>query len=267
MFEIFESRRTITGKIVATTALHIGAAQDEFSPNGEKNAFMRDASGQPIIPGSSLKGVMRSFLESILAGKTPQNKDERPPCSLTRMCIEPNDDQYKTIARESTRSSEKEKELAEHIQKNTCVICRLFGSQVNGAKFMIRDAFVMPTTFTQEFERRTGVSMDRDLRKAAEHHVFPFEIVPENTAFAFEAIVENANETEWQCVCIVLKAMEKGLLSLGGMTSRGLGSVQLKDCEVSQMDQANLLNILLNGENAEKRPLADYMPTGGIPYV
>ena len=116
---------------------------------------------------------------------------------------------------------------------------------------MIRDAPVISETFAQAFELRTGVTMDRDLNKAADHRVFPIEVVPSGTAFAFEAVVENADETEWKYARAVLKAMEIGLLTLGGMTSRGFGGVRLEEYKESTMDRENLLAVLLTETRQE----------------
>ena len=57
MFNKFINRYVITGELEAVTALHVGAAQDVFKPNGCKNPFFRNADGKPLIPGSSLKGA------------------------------------------------------------------------------------------------------------------------------------------------------------------------------------------------------------------
>lgn len=264
MFEQFVSRRTITGSIVATTALHVGAAEDDFSPNGEKNAFLRNALDQPFIPGSSLKGIMRSFLESLLSGRDDLLGDEKKRvCSLSSMCIEPQDAEYKRLARESVHSGKAEAELAAYIQANTCVICRLFGSQVNGAKLMVRDAALISDTFERNFEKRSGVTIDRDLGTKKDKHFYTMEVVPSGTAFALEAVVENASNTEWECICIILRAMELEMLAIGGMTSRGLGGFRLEKCEVSEMTPSNLRDILLLGESAPRVPLHQFVPAGG----
>ena len=67
MFDKFINRYIIKGEIVAVTALHIGATED-FHPNGSMNPFFRNAEGLPVIPGSSLKGVLRSFAQQLLSG-------------------------------------------------------------------------------------------------------------------------------------------------------------------------------------------------------
>lgn len=54
----------ITGKIVLKTGLHIGTSQDNLEIGGIDNAVIRDPlTREPYIPGSSLKGKLRSLLE------------------------------------------------------------------------------------------------------------------------------------------------------------------------------------------------------------
>ncbi len=54
----------ITGRIVLKSGLHIGAGDSEMRIGGTDNPVVKDPlSGQPYIPGSSLKGKIRSLLE------------------------------------------------------------------------------------------------------------------------------------------------------------------------------------------------------------
>jgi len=54
----------ITGEIELITGLHIGGGDDTMKIGGIDNQVIKDInSGEPYIPGSSLKGKMRSLLE------------------------------------------------------------------------------------------------------------------------------------------------------------------------------------------------------------
>ena len=66
MFDKFHNRLRIDAVLVAETGLHIGAGEDSYQPTAINGSVLRDASGQPYIPGSSLKGVLRAFLASVL---------------------------------------------------------------------------------------------------------------------------------------------------------------------------------------------------------
>lgn len=56
--------KKIKGKVVLKSGLHIGAGDTEMRIGGTDNPVVKDPlTGQPYIPGSSLKGKMRSLLE------------------------------------------------------------------------------------------------------------------------------------------------------------------------------------------------------------
>ena len=56
--------KKITGKIVVKTGLHIGAGNDKVEIGGMDNPIIRNPlTREPYIPGSSIKGKMRSLLE------------------------------------------------------------------------------------------------------------------------------------------------------------------------------------------------------------
>ncbi|MDP1607091.1 MAG: type III-A CRISPR-associated RAMP protein Csm3 [Rhodocyclaceae bacterium] len=56
--------KQLTGTLVLKTGLHIGAGDTEMRIGGTDNPVVKDPlSGQPVIPGSSLKGKIRSLLE------------------------------------------------------------------------------------------------------------------------------------------------------------------------------------------------------------
>jgi len=55
---------TINGQIELLSGLHIGGGDDTMKIGGIDNSVIKDAnSGNPYIPGSSLKGKMRSLIE------------------------------------------------------------------------------------------------------------------------------------------------------------------------------------------------------------
>ena len=55
--------RIVKGKIELITGLHIGAGNDDIHIGGVDTQVVKDRDGMPYIPGSSLKGKIRSLLE------------------------------------------------------------------------------------------------------------------------------------------------------------------------------------------------------------
>ena len=59
----------IDGKIKALTGLHIGGSKTDAAIGDIDNCVIKTSEGVPYIPGSSLKGKLRSLLEK------KENKD------------------------------------------------------------------------------------------------------------------------------------------------------------------------------------------------
>src|ERR1700759_5689568 len=56
----------LTGDLHCETGLHIGAGKGSLEIGGADNPVVKDAFGMPYIPGSSLRGRIRSLLENAL---------------------------------------------------------------------------------------------------------------------------------------------------------------------------------------------------------
>jgi CRISPR-associated protein Csm3 len=53
----------LDGEMVCETGLHIGAGKGSLDLGGADNPVVKDAFGRPYVPGSSLRGKIRSLLE------------------------------------------------------------------------------------------------------------------------------------------------------------------------------------------------------------
>ena len=53
----------LDGEMICETGLHIGAGKGSLDLGGADNPVVKDAFGRPYVPGSSLRGKMRSLLE------------------------------------------------------------------------------------------------------------------------------------------------------------------------------------------------------------
>src|SRR5712692_8664115 len=61
----------LSGDLHCETGLHIGAGKGSLEIGGADNPVVKDAFGLPYIPGSSLRGRIRSLLEHALGLTTP----------------------------------------------------------------------------------------------------------------------------------------------------------------------------------------------------
>lgn len=236
MFDTFKNRLVITGTLTTITALRISAGRST-EPIGSDLPVIKDAFGNPLIPGSSFKGAMRSRLESFLRGivgnnrklvANPANEDE---WSITSQEIS---DFKETI--KNFKPGEKEEHLYKYIVDNTDLASHLFGSPWLASKFQVRDLTILPDTWFGQYQERDGVAIDRDTETAAEGKLYDFQVVPAGTLFEFQAVVENAKEWELGLLMIGLHQFEAEQIPLGGGRSRGLGVVKLDIKEMLWVD-------------------------------
>jgi CRISPR-associated RAMP protein (TIGR02581 family) len=228
MFDTFKNRLEITGTLWTVTAIRISAGRST-EPIGSDLPVIKDALGQPLIPGASFKGALRSRLESFLRGivgsdrKLVANPAVNDEWSLTATELS----EFKEKTLKNVKQEEKEDRLNDFILSNTDLISHLFGSPWIASKFQVRDLTVQPDAWFGQYQERDGVSIDRDTETAADGKLYDFQVVPAGTPFDFKAIVENAEDWELGLLTIGLHQFETEQIPLGGGRSRGLGVVRL----------------------------------------
>lgn len=214
-------------RITCRTGLHIGAGK---SPNlaGSDLPVLRDASGRPLIPGSSLRGVLRAGLESLCrslsldaARPAPAPEKSGGPeelAALTRLW-----DRLDLIER-----------LFGRVQKGREDSVGSYGSRLQ-----ISDALCAETVAV---ELRDGVAIDRETRTAAGSAKFDLEVVPAGTAFLGSVRLKNPADYEVGLLAQALWMLDAGLLLLGGKTARGLGWVEVRVTAPVDLVAADLLS-------------------------
>jgi len=247
----FENRTCIQARLVAQTAVSVGS-RVSLLPSGSDLPVIKTPDGLPFIPGSSLKGVVRSYLERILrtlgdAKKAVQG--ERlwacDPLDKECCCVPPG--RKKELVEEfflrARQTGENFDELlARAIWKESCTACRLFGHQWMAGRIAFRDALLVNAEeLPQLVEVRDGVGIDRDLGSAKASIKYDFETVPRGAVFGFQVVVENAQDWEVGLLFLGLEALREGMLPVGGKTTRGLGFVTLEDVTVRSFTVEDLL--------------------------
>ncbi|WP_157935528.1 RAMP superfamily CRISPR-associated protein [Kyrpidia spormannii] len=277
----------IRGTLELMSPLHIGVS--ERGAMGMDAKVVRWPDGRPVIPGSSLKGVLRSFLETVGQNESLRNllSPEGPPvCIITenpcgrefrkkedrdkwrrrQMAIPTNGDpdpddgsrgSWDNLSEEE--KAEIDRELAEAIYRSLCPICRLFGNQLFAGKISIPDLVPEQGHPTEWFDVRDGVGIDRDTRTARNGVKYDFELVNPGVVFPLTVRAMNLEDDEQAWLLLGLEALRNGELFLGGKTSRGLGSVRgIGSWRISRMESRGPEDIVLHylGRDEEE----DYEP-------
>lgn len=249
MFDKFQSRLNLEGKVKTLTAIRIGAGRSTSSV-GADLPVVRDAANFPYIPGSSFKGVLRSYVESILRSLT----DNR------RVVCNPTNDEEQCITRTEMAQLREQRNDALILEK-TCWVCQLFGSLWYASKLQIRDLHVQKKLWFDQYQQRDGVAIDRDTETAADGMLYDFEVVPAGVVFDFQAIVDNAEDWQLGMLYLGLSAFENGEMTIGGGSSRGLGAIQLSLNASSYIDKHHILEYLTDdnyeSKDANRQPWVD----------
>ena len=220
--------RVCRARLVVTGPLHVGSGETELR-DGHEVQLLRRSGGRIVVPGSALKGLLRSRAEFIL-----RSLDARPTPCIEGDC-------------------------------GTCLTCEIFGfagrdrqraSVGRRGRIRVLDADLVdhadPVT-------RDHVAIDRFTGGAADGLLFTNEIVEQGH---FDLVVENLacdnalRDQARALIRLVLDDLTDGLLGIGGSTTRGYGSVRLvegSETDLPSGDQARAaLRALLVPQEANR---------------
>jgi CRISPR-associated protein Csm3 len=249
-FLSFQNRYFVGGELVMEQPLHIGKGVS-LEPVGTDLPIIKTKDDLPFIPGSSVKGVVRSEFERIIRTFETQNlainSEPLTACDVfSEPCVkEKEKEKLETDSKKSGKVDEAD--FTQKLWEKTCTACRLFGSPWIASRVYIKD---MPLLDSEELFRlseiRDGVAIDRDTGTARKQAKFDYEVVPAKARFKFEAVLENVELWEVGLFGVILKLWAHGEIAIGGMTSRGLGWGRLENIEIEKVDRADLIEYILN---------------------
>ena len=219
LFGKFENKYILKGTLVALDPIHIGSsAKSTLDPVDVDSAVLKDSRGYPVIPGSSVKGVVRSWFESVLRGA---GVDVCDVLDNKKCCTAKGEDERKKC--------EDLRRRAEMAYECSCEACRLFGGRELAGKLQFKDCYLLGEP---SFEFRDGVGIDRETGAAKRGAKYDFEIISKDSEFSFYLSAENLDEKQKKYFDFIVEGLKSGDLSVGGKTSRGLGRFAVKDINI-----------------------------------
>lgn len=223
----------LTASLVFETAWRIGSGQ-EGETMSDLGAML-DVNGQPILPGSSLKGKLRSTCEALahaleLSACMLNSKASGKPCA--------SDIQFFSEARKPQGSYWKALRQSldsrlQWIDENTCDVCKLFGSPVRASRLRISDGAL--SEWASVVQVRDGVVIDRDSQTAVDRLKYDYEVIPVGSQFEIQIDLENPTDSDLALLGAAVFEWHAGS-SIGGFTSRGLGRFRLDNIRLSDID-------------------------------
>ncbi len=234
MTTVFLGKYILTGILTCHTGLHIGGSTTSLEIGGIDNPVIKDPlTDEPVIPGSSLKGKLRSLAEWHLGLIEKHQKHNT----------------YQAYACEEIKNDPPDKDSpAFEKWQNALQLARLFGPasddykvrmKAGPTRLTIRDAFLTeesreslrmilgPGSFT---EIKTENAIDRVTSEATPR---PVERVPARSEFTLSIILDAYDDDDPELYRVLFTTMS--LLehsSLGGGGSRGSGQVSFRELKL-----------------------------------
>lgn len=225
----------ISADITILTGMHIGGSNVYSAIGAVDSPVIRDAyTKNPIIPGSSLKGKLRTLLARSIEGKVYLG--------------EPNED--KDVIRDLFGSSAA-KDKNDHIRKSRLQFSDSF--LINKDDFLVRNIDVTEVKFENTINRCTSVANPRQIERVVRGAKFGFNVVYD--------IDENADVLEdIKYFSQALKLLQMDYL--GGHGTRGYGKVKFSNFRVEAIEDSideamknKIMDLLKDVEKYELLPL------------
>ncbi len=219
--------KTLTGEIELLTGLHIGGGDADMRIGGIDNSVIKHpVTQEPYIPGSSIKGKMRSLLEWEL-GVVSETKGK--PLSYEHINNQNLTDDQRSSAKDILRlfggapDGSDNTDLVEEIGPTRlafwdCGLCPEWVQEIREENLLLTEA-------------KMENSIDR-IRGVAENPR-QTERVPAGAKFTFKLTMRE-HDTNEDLMDVVLKGLRLiAMTGLGGSGSRGYGKVKFNDlkCE------------------------------------
>ncbi|HAL65585.1 MAG TPA: type III-A CRISPR-associated RAMP protein Csm3 [Bacteroidales bacterium] len=201
-----QEKITITGTITTVTGLHIGGSKSTIEIGGIDNVVIKTPRGVPFIPGSSLKGKLRSLLVKKNSNSTNEHED---PIEIQKLFGYPG-------RNKDEKNQQKEPQISRLIFRDAFLNEEQFNKTFKNAS--------LATNFTEEkyenvIERKSGKAQ----------HPRQIERVPAGAVFDFEIIMDIYEGDDKDKM---IKMLEQAFVLLendylGGSGTRGYGKVKI----------------------------------------
>ena len=225
-----QQKNRLTASLVFDTAWRIGSGKEGETMNDL--GVVMDPKGQPVLPGSSLKGKLRSTCETLSHALGLSACMLNHEVSGVKCTSDVN--YYRSVRDDYQKALQKGLEdRLQWIDDNTCDVCKLFGSPVQAGRLWVSDGALQE--WASVVQVRDGVVIDRDSQTAVNHLKYDYEVVPPDSRFELCIDLENPTDRDMALLGAALFEWHAGS-SIGGFTSRGLGRFHLECIKLAGVD-------------------------------
>lgn len=219
----FKNRIRITGTLKTLSPLHIGTGEtrsvtDESGAERKISTIVTDHEGKPVIPGSSLRGVMRHWLLHTLQGVS---------------------DAWASMPNRDDLLEKTQPEQISVIREEFSWLELLFGTPFNAGKIEVWDATCItgdidhPNSLVEWDNHRltyvdTSVVIDPDTGTAMDKLLYKADVVPPGVCFQVNITGQNLMDEELGLVLLALKGFNSQIypIRVGARAGRGFGRME-----------------------------------------
>jgi CRISPR-associated RAMP protein (TIGR02581 family) len=163
---------------------------------------------RPVVSGSSVKGMVRSTIEAVLAQAKPGE-----------ICVP-----FVCLGRDRTPPEGRKEDCGRSSRENPCPVCRMFGNTEMAGRASFRDAHL--TGDIPETTERTHVALRRDTKTAAGGALVTIETLPPGVKFAGEVVLTNPED--WMVGAVIDALNLLPSIGIGAKKTSGYGEVHVK---------------------------------------
>jgi CRISPR-associated protein Csm3 len=172
----------------------------------------RDGEWLPCLPGSSMKGALRSHFERVVRGLRLKDNVVCDPLG------------FENCGRKLGKAKNGEVRSGEEAYRGSCPACRMFGSTAMASRVIFSDARLAPDQ-DAVYEHRDGIAINRLTGGVDRHLLFSFDPMATGTRLVFEATLRNFETWQLGALFLLAEHLDKGHIRLGFGKSRGFGAV------------------------------------------
>lgn len=245
----FSNRYRISGLIETLSPLHIGtgeaskerlteATRARYAKKSkdvpEVSLVMKDARCKPLIPGSTLRGVMRHWLLDVVQGLRTDWADSRPYTDAELIAAN-------------------QQAQIETIRGKFSLLELLFGTPFNAGKVEVWDSICQTASLAVADDLLswheqsltyvdTSVAIDPATGTAGDNLLYHTEIVPPGVVFDFNLVGQNLSEDELGLILLALRGFNSSIypIRLGARGGRGYGRVKFTLSAIYRLDAESL---------------------------
>jgi CRISPR/Cas system CSM-associated protein Csm3 (group 7 of RAMP superfamily) len=201
--------------------LLVRAAEIGLDPTRAELEFVRSSRGGEelvYLPGSTLKGALRAQCERL--ARTLETSDADRP----RLACNPlSETREGAGASCGARLRREIGQGGEHLFRESCVVCQLFGHTALAARLRVSDGYPAAGV---SIAQRGGLAIDRVYGNAA-GAPYTYEVVTTG-AFVAELTVHNFALAHLGLLALALRDLDEGRCAVGYGKSRGLGRLAVQ---------------------------------------